>query len=265
MGNLSRDIPSEQRAFFKVFERIAYRHQYSEVFDDYLTMLINWFANGEQQEMRDRAMKKYPEEEKKLFNEMYEAHVHLFHEQIITKGYKWYDPLGDFYQTISSNYKASAMGQFFTPACMCDMMAEMLIDKNKTFQMISDPCVGSGRMLLAAHALQPMNYYWAIDIDPMCAKMAAINMCMHNACGLVTQGDTLRLEYRTSYSIERVQVGENYLPYLKVLDNEKANEFLTGIQELCRIMNGRPRETNSKPIKEIEKISVTTEQLNLFT
>lgn len=56
---------------------------------------------------------------------------------------------------------------------------------------ICDPCVGSGRMLLAMAAQFPI---WAIqsgivqlfgqDIDPLCVKMAKVNLRLHGATGL---------------------------------------------------------------------------------
>lgn len=283
MGKLNKDIPQEQRAFFKVFEEIAYRHEYSTVFDDYLTMIINFFANGEQQELRDQALKKYSDQEKQLFNEMFKAHIAIQNDKIITKGLKWYDSLGDIYQTISSSSKSSAMGQFFTPTTAVDFMAQIISPDDIGYQMISEPCAGSGRMVLAMHAIQTLNFYWAVDLDGICAKMTAINMCLHNAAGVVTHGNTLTLEYYKHYIITRVKVGDNYLPYLKIGNDEESNQHLFDIQNYAHMMRKvyLPKENLSKieatetelsviaPITEIQEIikptiSITNEQLSLF-
>lgn len=244
MGKLSQDIPAEQRPFFKHFEKVAYRHNYSEVFDDYLTMMINWFANGTQQEWRDQALKKYTAEEKAELNLMFEAHIRLFEEMIIKREYRWYDALGDIYQTITSNWKASGMGQFFTPMPVVEIMAQIVIsDDCLPYSMVSEPACGSGRMVLAAHVMQPLNYYHAVDLDLLCAKMTALNMCFHNAAGVVSHCNTLSLEEFRHFIITRVQVNETtFVPLITVTENHKeAHEHLWGLSEFCRIMQGRPR------------------------
>lgn len=286
MGNLIRDIAPEQRDFFKVFEKIAYRHQYSEVFDDYLTMMLNWFADGvdETRQRRDQALAKYTPEEKQLFNVMMQEHMKVMHSRIVDHGEKWYDSLGDFYQTITSNYKSSAMGQFFTPDCICDMMATMNIGP-EPYRTISDCACGSGRMLLAAHALQPLNFYHATDLDGMCVKMTILNFCLHNASGLVVHGNTLSMEVYQYYFIDRVQTEAGILPIVKLVTEKKANEIWWGITEFCRIMRKeqRPqlfnpekmaeivesfpssiRETNDKPLTVMADVKLKPEQLTLF-
>lgn len=282
MGKLIQDIPKQQRDFFKIFERIAYRHQYSEVFDDYLTMLINWFANGEQQEWRDQALKKYTPEEKQMLNEMFREHMSLFHKEIMG-GRKWYDTLGDFYQTITSSWKASGMGQFFTPESICEMIARCLTDENKQpYSFVNEPAAGSGRMILAMHALQPLNFYSATDLDGMCAKMTAINMCMHNASGIVFQDNTLSgpgSQFTRAYFIDRVQVSaELFVPYLKVIDDySKAKEQEWILGEYCRICRGEPRKLEAEvepdpvpvfiddePMRGPAQIETLTKQLTLF-
>lgn len=259
MGKLSTEIPVEQRPFIKIFEQVAYRHQYVSVFDDYLTMLINFFANGEMQEMRDAALAKYSKEEKTLFNQMFQEHIKLQEEMIIKKGNKWYDGLGDIYQTVSSSSKSSAMGQFFTPAHVVDFMALVLGLDTDGFNMVSEPCSGSGRMVLSVHALNPTNYFWAADLDNMCFKMTAINMCLHNAAGVVSWGNTLSYNYHKHYKITRIQIADTvFVPYLKEVDDFTAKMELTGLAEYCRIMKkgckqGTPAEDDNPAGEHLEE------------
>lgn len=260
MGNLSQDIKPEQRPFFKVFEKIAYRHQYSEVFDDYLTMMVNWFANGvdETRQRRDQALAKYTPDEKQLFNEMMKEHMQLMYKKTVEHGDKWYDSLGDFYQTITSNWKSSAMGQFFTPESVVDMLVALTAHA-EPYQMVSDPACGSGRMLLATHALQPLNYYHGIDLDAMCVKMTVVNMCLHNCSGVVSHGNTLTMEYYGAYFIDRVQTKAGWLPIVKVVSQEQGMRILDGLREYCRIMRGQPREKKVDPDHVAAVIDVINE------
>ena len=271
MSKAIQDIPSEQRPFFKHFEKVAYRHQYSEVFDDYLTILINWFANGEQQAWRDQALAKYTPEEKAELNLMFKTHMQLNYDMIITKGEKWYDSLGDIYQTVTGNWKSSGMGQFFTPGNITDMMAAMVVGTDSPYSMVSEPCSGSGRMILSAHALQPLNYYHAIDLDLICAKMTAINMCLHNAAGVVTHGNSLTLTNYRHFIITRVRLDDtNYLPYLRVTeDHAEAANHLAWLREYCRIMRGEKRQPVEEvkikePVKMTENGRTYESQLTLF-
>lgn len=281
MGDIIRDIPVEQRSFFKVFQQIAYRWNYSEVFSDYLMMLMNWFANGTMKEQRDQALKKYDDKEKQLFNTLYNEHVLLMQDMIIKRGLSWYDSLGEMYQAISSSSKASGMGQFFTPPSVCEMMAKITIgiENPKPYQMVAEPCSGSGRMILAIHAIQPLNFYHAIDLDGMCAQMTAINMCFHNAAGVVSHGNGLWLDEvnYNHYIITRVQLSETqFIPLITTADYKKAMDHLEYLQWYTRVMRGEPYvpQEPPKPNKELPVIepmvklpkngNANSQQLELF-
>ena len=73
-------------------------------------------------------------------------------------------------------------GQFFTPDTVCEMMAQMTLGEPSEEKVsISDPCCGSGRMLIAAQKIYPNAVFVATDIDPRCAKMTTLNMLFRNA------------------------------------------------------------------------------------
>lgn len=244
MANIANDIPSNLKPFFKIFERVAHRHQYSEVFFDFILMTLNWFANAELKDQWLSAAKKYSKEELQLFNEMFHELLRVFSDEINTKGQRWFDPFGNLYQTISSNYKASAMGQFFTPESVCDMIAMSMINGQKDEEgnykvhhaTVGEPACGSGRLILAAHAHNPMNFYWACDKDPICAKMTAINMCLHNAAGVVFVGDSLAMEFHIAYYIDRVEMGGHVLPRCRVMTVEEANKEWSALSYYCSIV-----------------------------
>lgn len=116
---------------------------------------------------------------------------------------EWYDPFGDVYMALVP--KGGARGQFFTPPSVCDLMATIQCRDEPqgrylgvwgTRAMVSDPTAGSGRNLLAAHALFLRNgwrepYLVAEDVDFLCCKMAALNMMLHGCFGEVVCHNTL--------------------------------------------------------------------------
>jgi len=108
-----------------------------------------------------------------------------------------WDYLGEVYMQIASMSKSKALGQFFTPFHICEMMARIqfgdvkgLICKAQTENRrvsIMEPCVGSGAMLLACKkviiqeaGLSGLDHFefFGQDIDPVCVKMCRIQMTL---------------------------------------------------------------------------------------
>ena len=104
------------------------------------------------------------------------------------------DVLGDTFMRL--DIKSVQAGQYFTPFCICEMMARMQFDKadfERTVQdkgcvTVCDPAVGSGAMLLAfakvVHAelgrqgLARLRLY-GTDIDQRCVLMCRIQLRMN--------------------------------------------------------------------------------------
>ena len=59
---------------------------------------------------------------------------------------------------------------------------------------IADPACGSGRLLVACIRLRPRGYYFGVDKDPTCAKMAALNMLWRNVDSHIVWGNSLSLQ-----------------------------------------------------------------------
>lgn len=125
------------------------------------------------------------------------------------------DLLGSVYMTLASHGGRSMLGQFFTPAPIAEMMAEMQGLDPRTFPAkrlarICDPACGSGAMLLGAvrvllrnHGESALNriHLFGTDLDQICAHMAAVqvvaNVNVHRLdLGAVTiaHGDSLRVQ-----------------------------------------------------------------------
>lgn len=172
----SLDIPKELKQFNSLFSKFAYKHQPATVFDDFLTIVVCCMAHQTEEELYLSVVKKYDRSEietfTKMFAELIVVYMNAQRQNI------WIDPLGKFYEILAGNSKKSALGQFFTPESLCNIMAQLIVsdDWGKT---ISEPCCGSGRNVLAANHKTKGNYYVCEDIDPICCKMTAINLCFH--------------------------------------------------------------------------------------
>jgi hypothetical protein len=109
------------------------------------------------------------------------------------------DILGDIFQGAITH---GQNGQFFTPENVCKMMAQMTVDSET--RNVSDPCCGSGRLLLAAADICPQAEFVGQDVDLRCAQMTAINLALRNLHGWVVHGNSLSREqwhiYRTGFN-----------------------------------------------------------------
>lgn len=260
-----RDFPQDLQPFLKVFEKLTYRHEIYQVFQDYVLMCLNFMGNGNFAEERDNRMKTYTPEEHELFNQCFEEMVKLLDKKI-TGPNSWYDCFGEFYQAITSNWKASAMGQFFTPDCVCDMMVKMIHvgrNESKMHYTSSEPAAGSGRFIIAQHAHNPMGFYWAIDLDPLCAQMTAVNMALHNAVGVVLHANGLweEKEFFRAYHVARVEVSENvFFPCIYPIKTyQKAKEIMTKYQEYAHVHNMAYHfleYTGKKPLNSFDETKI---------
>lgn len=273
MGSIkTQDIPVELRTWWKSFQKAAYRHDYSTVFSDFVTMTLTQFcppgnAEGFFEQWHSEAMTKYSREEKDAFNEMYFEIFKVFQEQIEVKGKLYYDMFGSMYETIASNYKKSALGQFFTPESLVEVIVNFTMGdlKSGEWKRIVDPCSGSGRMIFVAHAHKPGNYYYDIDIDLLCCKMTALNMMLHGCVGEVVCGNALFLDtdWRFCLSINPT-LNRTGIP--SIMKIEKDCSFI-GCQWIEWEKQASERgvlKTDEKQEKKGKKTKKARSQLNIF-
>jgi hypothetical protein len=132
----------------------------------------------------------------------------------------WYDPFGSFFESVASNFGKSASGQFFTPIPLCNMMAQITVtppQQATKVEKVLEPACGSGRLVLACNAVNPMNYHVSNDLDQLCAKMTAINYCLNGVVGEITCNNGLwntKDNYRFGYQcvpLAATQLGEEKL------------------------------------------------------
>jgi type I restriction enzyme M protein len=196
------DVPHELRPLNTIFSENDYRWDFADSFRDWVDFLTESFMP-----QREGVYERLKEKHKGLdwFVRMTQEWVMLQHRQV-NGPVDWYDALGTYYEVLSSGSKKQILGQFFTPPDICTLMTQLngvndkLTGKGLT---VHDPCSGSGRLLLAWHALAPGNYQFGADLDPICAKMTAVNMCIHGCEGEAVCMDSLKLEWRFGYRVNR--------------------------------------------------------------
>lgn len=132
------------------------------------------------------------------------AHAYFILMRDRLESCEWYDAWGDLFMDLVGNF-AGYRGQFFTPESLTDTMAA-LVSPERVRQakcgafgvrtVINDPACGSSRTLLSIHASlvrqgKDKPYLIGEDLDHLCVKMSAINMCVHGCFGEVVCHDSL--------------------------------------------------------------------------
>lgn len=200
MSYLSQELPKELKEFGKSFDSMVGRFGYTDIFYDFIDYQIAcWLITGDK-EVGDRLEKKY-EKNYPIIRELFKKLIYAHQDALVFN--HWFDGLGIIYETITSKWKSNAMGQFFTPPSLVDIMTQITQGKLAKGQgkLISDPACGSGRFLIASHAHAPGNYQCGQDLDPVCAKMSAINMLLHGCVGEVACMNTITMEWHFGYEI----------------------------------------------------------------
>lgn len=118
------------------------------------------------------------------------------------------DFLGQVYMQLDLGNDAT--GQFFTPYHVSKMMSEICftdIEKQleeKDFITLSEPCCGSGGMIIAysetlkeqGYNCQNQLFVEAIDIDEICFMMTYIQLSLLGVGARVMQGDSLAWKFQ---------------------------------------------------------------------
>lgn len=198
----------EVKEIDRLLTTYAYRNgaDFAQVFDDWLDWIIGWFDTDKVMANKCDliAITEQMKDDNEVFFECFNIVAQATARNIEQKG--WCDPFGSLYEEkVKSGYKASRMGQFFTPESLCDGMAKMLYTAERAF--IYDPACGSGRLPLAMWGQvdkDKFHYFVLGDIDPMSCKMSALNMMLHGMFGIVERRDALSMEFFGGYIINEM-------------------------------------------------------------
>lgn len=191
----------EKAKYIKILEARASNHHrpYENVLNDFMDFLLGYFSvdayqgNGSHYKQHIRTCASTEPDFTAL------ALMWLDDVARAMERGRWLDVFGELYEDMYlCRGKASKTGQFFTPASVSDLCAQML-QPGKDGVMVSDCAAGSGRLLLS-HFIAAENYqanagrryrYIAQDSDPVACKMCALNMMVHGMAGVVKCADTL--------------------------------------------------------------------------
>lgn len=273
------ELSAELRGFEKKFSYIVNvtHNDTVRVFDDFLTFVIGAFNP----EPKPNPSWNYKKEHNVLFFELMREWLEVQKAAIDKKG--WYDTFGDFFMAYVGHTSRQYRGQFFTPQHICDLMARITIadtGERPTAlcagfgrrEVVADCACGSARLLLAAHAVnieqgKRPSYFVGEDIDRMCCKMAAINLCVHGCFGEVVCHDSLTEpdKVNVGYIINEGLYPIPALPTIRVCYDEK--KFLSTQMWAAKRIEAQEVETPQiKPpvlTRTSRKPIVKTEQLTL--
>lgn len=248
------------RAFTKQLERQAYgQGHYSQVFEDFLDFCIYYLSLGLITEPIERLQKTYKEEGMQGFMTLFE---------LLGDGSEdFQDLLGTVYMEIASQYKASSMGQFFTPGSVSNLMAEINLadmDLEREGQKICDPTCGSGIMILKAARKfgdkRHLQFFVGCDLDRICAKMCVVNMAINTIPGQVYWMDSLSLKHYGAYNLVLDRLAGRWITVIYKWPEEhiqKVNERI----EQSNIISHEQRKVEMEAERERQREEQVAERL----
>lgn len=193
------------KEFISKLHNLDKARRVNEVFKDFLILCTcslaqPFYRSSEIEQRYLNTVKHYTKEQAEEFSKLLALLVMALEE-------KHQDFLGQVYMQL--NLGNVANGQFFTPYNVSKMMSKICfvdIEKQleeKDFITLSEPCCGSGGMIIAyAETLKEHGYNYqyqlfveAIDIDEMCFMMAYIQLSLLGVGAKVIHGDSLTLNF----------------------------------------------------------------------
>lgn len=194
------------KEFSNILRDIDYSRSTVTKFSDFLSLaaysISQPFYNSEEIE------EKYKNVAKNYSLPQLENFAHLIAIVTLALEEKMQDFLGQIFMNndMGSAYK----GQYFTPYHVSKLMSEMVgynvrVDiKNKDILTLSEPCCGSGGMVIAfAEAMKDSGYNYqkhlfveAIDIDDLCFKMTYIQLALLGIPAKVIKGNSITMEFQ---------------------------------------------------------------------
>lgn len=104
----------------------------------------------------------------------------------------YYDHLGEMYlDKVVGPSQVQRQGLFLTPMNVAESMAAMTIGETKDKVNVLDPCVGTGRLLMAAHKQAPNASLFGVDVDLRALRIAFTNFAIHGISGYLLHADSL--------------------------------------------------------------------------
>jgi len=193
----------ETKPLFAQLDELTRRSGVSrgQAFEDFLTAMVCALA-AETKEDEYLAMaerhKKGPKGKRGI-----DLLTEMFARLIVAMDKSDADILGDLFQGSITYGEA---GQYFTPETIAGLLAGLTVgqadkvSERKPF-LISDPCCGTGRLLLEVAKRNPGAELVGQDVDARCAKAAAISLGLRGRYGWVLCGNSLTQQVQFAYRI----------------------------------------------------------------
>lgn len=197
---------ARQKEFVKEYQRLCYRFNRHEVWQDFVWMAAAAISNAVDSRYAEKREEQYMTIIKKYTPEELDVFPTLF--ALIACGMDEYpdqDFLGELYMELELGNAKN--GQFFTPYDLCKAMAEITIDDElmksqiaeKGYVSVNDPACGAGATLVAAAMVlkdkgihyQRQVIFIAQDIDYTVGLMCYIQLSLLGCAGYVRIGDTI--------------------------------------------------------------------------
>lgn len=172
------------KALHRQLQKLTPKYTGFQLFSDFLILSRCALAGGTMEREYLETMRKYGKHEALVF-------PRAFGELVIAMERERKDVLGDYYTGAITH---GEHGQFYTPENICEMMARIV--EPRTGSTVSDPCCGSGRMLLASAEVNRRCTFHGQDIDFRCVEMCTLNLALCGLSGFIVWGDSLAKEVR---------------------------------------------------------------------
>lgn len=185
----------------KVIQKASGTHSVYTIFSDWINMValeisiaVDRVTKEEREKEWHMIWGRYSEREKYAMAEATAYLIEAFEEEPE-------DVLGWVHMHLETNSKA--LGQFFTPYHLCELMAKISLDNTDECDSISEPSCGAGGNIIAVICelkRRGVNYQKKVDIvaqdlDWRCVHMCYVQLSLLGAKATVVQGDTLRDPY----------------------------------------------------------------------
>jgi len=198
-------IDTARKQFIRLFNQTARHLHRWDVFSDFVRLAaseldIARIRTPENIEQSGKICARYDADDIRNFHE-------LFNLMVSALEAKFHDFIGSIFMELELG--SGGMGQYFTPYSVQSMMARMLIPgiqekiAREGIATISDPACGSAGMIIAyAECLleadvNPSAHLFAscIDVDPIAADMAFIQLSLLGIAAEVVTGNTLTMQF----------------------------------------------------------------------
>lgn len=207
---MNAETKQARKDFEGELNELSRRNSHSTVFNNFLDYALWVFNLSKTNEDDEAIMKQIGKESAENYARMLLA----FSILADNNGIGFRDVLGDLFMDYVSH---GNNGQYFTPDPICEMMSQITQGDPIEFagKSVCDPSCGSGRMLLATgkraaeKGVRNVRFF-GCDIDPICCKMAVLNMLINTMCGEIAHMNTLSMEHWKSWHISRVLLDNGY-------------------------------------------------------